>query len=303
MNQAINNLTKYSLYNLKMPIQTIINKNRGKQMSKNTLAAIAALFILGSTISAEAKSCIGCSAQIPDNANFCSKCMTPQPKAATIGQQRMQKEPREVILDMFAFIDNYEVYFHELEYLNILGKMPEIKTQFQNASVRYKNIEKMLPEECRLLANIYAAKFQLFDGITNVMKNLRLDSGYRNALLKSALLTMAYYNKIIDEFRSPRNWNQQNIELLKKQMENVNDRVQKYQVTSKYLKFDDENKVPNGESIMVLGISGNKAHVMYMGPSMTNDAVQGTFPLSTLEKRTTWKKANVFFFEEIRLHP
>ena len=55
MNQAINNLTKYSLYNLIMPIQTIINKNRGKQMSKNTLAAIAALFILGSTISAEAK--------------------------------------------------------------------------------------------------------------------------------------------------------------------------------------------------------------------------------------------------------
>ena len=272
-------------------------------MSKNKLAAIAAIFILGSALSAEAKICIGCSAQIPDNANFCSKCMTPQPKAATIGQQSMQKEPREVILDMFAFIDNYEAYFHNLEYLNILGKMPEIKTMFQNASVRYKNIEQMLPEECRMLANIYAAKYQLFDGITNVMKNLRMDSGYRDALLKSALLTMAYYNKIIDEFRSPRNWNQQNIELLKKKMQQVNDRVQKYQVTSKYLKFDEENKVPNGESVMVLGINGNKAHVMYMGPSMTNEAVQGVFPLSTLEKRTTWKKANVFFFEEIKLNP
>ncbi len=272
-------------------------------MSKNKLAVLAAFFLFGSIMNAEAKICIGCSTQIPDNANFCSKCLTPQPKAAVIGNQSMQKEPKEVILDMFAFIDNYEVYFHEMEYLNILGKMPEVKTMFQNASVRYKNIEKMLPEECRLLANIYAAKYQLFDGVTNIMKNLRLDSGYRDALLKSALLTMAYYNQIINQFRTPVTWDAQNIELLKKQMQNVNNRVQKYQVTSKYLKFDEENKVPNGDSIMVLGIEGKKAHVMYMGPSMTNEAVQASFPLSTLEKRTTWKKTNEFFFQDIKLHP
>ena len=196
-------------------------------MSKNKLAVLAALFLFGSIMDAEAKICIGCSTQIPDNANFCSKCLTPQPKAAVIGNQSMQKEPKEVILDMFAFIDNYEVYFHEMEYLNILGKMPEVKTMFQNASVRYKNIERMLPEECRLLANIYAAKYQLFDGVTNIMKNLRLDSGYRDALLRSALLTMAYYNQIINQFRTPVTWDAQNIEILKKQMQNVNNRVQK----------------------------------------------------------------------------
>lgn len=270
-------------------------------MTKNTLSVAAAILILCSPITAEAKICFGCSTNIPDNATFCSKCMTPQPKAVTIGNQNLQKEPREVVLDMFAFLDSYEAHFHDLQYVNILGKMPEIKTLFQNASVRYRTVEKILPEECKLLANIYAAKYQLFDGITNVMKNIRIDSGYKAALLKSSLLVMSYYNKIIDTFRVPRVWSRENIELLKKQMQNVSDRTQKYQVTSSYLKMDHETKIPKGESIMVLGIEGKKAYVMYMGPSMTLNPVEAVFPLSTLEKRTTWKKSNVFFFEDIKL--
>ena len=52
---------------------------------------------------------------------------------------------------------------------------------------------------------------------------------------------------------------------------------------------------------MVLGISGKKAHVMYMGPSITNQPVEGVLNLKDLEKRTTWKKANEFFFEDITL--
>ena len=50
-----------------------------------------------------------------------------------------------------------------------------------------------------------------------------------------------------------------------------------------------------------MGISGKKAHIMYMGPSMTNDPVEGTITLKNLEKRTTWKKSNEFFFEDIPL--
>ena len=269
-------------------------------MANKKLLAVLSIILLSATIKAEAKICIGCSAQIPDNANFCSNCMTPQPQAAIIGQQNMQREPREVIIDMFHFLDDYEAYFHDLQYLNILGKMPEVKTMFQNASVRYRNIERMLPEECKLLANIYAAKYQLFDGITNVMKNLRLDSGYRAAIGKSALLSMVYYNKIIEQFRTPKNWNAENIAILKKQIQDVHDRVQKYQVTSNYIKIED-TKVQKGESIMVLGISGKKAHVMYMGPSITNQPVEGVLNLKDLEKRTTWKKANEFFFEDITL--
>ena len=267
-------------------------------MAKNKFVAFLSILLLGCALKADAKICIGCSAQIADNANYCTNCMTPQPQSAVIGQQSMHREPREVIIDMFHFLDDYEAYFHDLQYLNILGKMPEVKTMFQNASVRYRNIERMLPEECKLLANIYAAKYQLFDGITNIMKNLRLDSGYRAAIGKSALLSMVYYNKIIDQFRTPRVWNAEKIAILKKQIQNVHDRIQKYQVTSQYLKIDD-TKIQKGESIMVIGVSGKKAQVMYMGPSITNQPVEGILELKILEKRTTWKKANVFFFEDI----
>lgn len=269
-------------------------------MNVNKISIIAGLLLIGITSIAEAKICISCSAQIPDSVAYCSKCMTPQPQSATIGQQNMQKEPREVILDMFGFLDKYEMYFHDLQYLNILGKMPEIKTLFHNASIRYKNIEKMLPEECKILANIYAQKYQLFDGITNIMKNLRMDSGHSAAILKSALISISNYNKIIDEFREPRIWNNESIVILKKQIQNILDRTKKYQVTAKYLKVD-ETKVPNGESVMVLAIEGKKAYVMYMGPSMTNGPVEALIPLSNLEKRTTWKKANEFYFEDIPL--
>ncbi len=269
-------------------------------MKNNRFAALILILLLGSSIESEAKVCIGCGSQIPDNANYCMTCMTPQPQNATVGQQSLQKEPREVILDMFHFLDDYEGYFYNLQYLNILGKMPEIKTMFQNASMRYKNIEKMLPEECRLLANIYAAKYQLFEGITNVMKSLRVDSGYRGAILKSSLVTMGYYNNIINQFRVPRRWTVENINILKKQMENVNKRVQKYNVTSKYITLDD-NKIPKGQPVMIISINGKNARVMVMGPSMTNDPIEGNMSLTNLEKRTTWKKENIFFFEDIPL--
>lgn len=269
-------------------------------MSKNRLAIIVSILLLGNVVSSEAKICIGCSANIADSANYCTNCMTPQPETATIGKQSMKKEPREVILDLFHFIDDYEANFHNVQYLNILGKMPEVKTMFQNASMRYKNIEQFLPEECKLLANIYAIKYQLFDGITNVMKNLRIDSGFRAAIVKSALLSMSYYNKIIDQFRVRNVWDSENLSILKKQIQNVNDRIQKYQITAKYLKLGD-TKVPNGQNIMILGINGKNAHVMYMGPSITIDPVEGNVSLKDLEKRTTWQRTNEFFFQDIPL--
>ena len=271
------------------------------KMTKKSLLAIAAILMFGSSMTVEAKTCIGCSAQLPDNANFCSQCMTPQPMSAQLGVQNSNnKEPREVILDMFAFLDQYEAYFYDLQYLNVLGKMPEIKTMFNNASVRYKRIEQHLPEECKLLANIYAAKYQIFDGLANLMKNMRMDGGYKAALLQSSLVVIQYYNEIISEFRTPQNWNPENIAILKKQIQNVSEKTQKYNVTAKYLKLG-ETKVPSGESVMVLGINDKNALVMYMGPTLTYNAVQGSVSLSNLEKRTTWKKTNEFYFQPIKL--
>lgn len=243
-----------------------------------------------------AKACIGCSMELPDNANFCAACMTPQPKNVLLGKAPATKtDMRETLLEMFAFIDDFEGYFHELKYLNVLGKMPEVKTKFQNCAGQYKRIESRLPEELTILAQVYAAKFQLFEGMTGIMKNLRMDGGYKAAILKSSLLVLALYNQIIDQFRVAKTFAPEDLERLKKQVSNIGKRTQKYGVTAKYLTLGKE-KLPGGEKVMVLEVVGKRALVMYMGPTMDNNPLEGWVSLRDLEKRTSWKRENIFFF-------
>lgn len=262
-----------------------------------TLGIATAMTLLVSA--ADAKLCIGCSAELPDNANFCAGCMTPQPKVAKLaGPQAAQPaDMREQVLELFAFLDEFEAHFHDIQYLNVLGKMPDVKTRFQNAAARYKKLEPRLSEELTILAQLYAAKFQLFEGMTGIMKNLRLDGGYRAALIKSSMVVMYLYNQVIDTFRSPKNYDRAALEELKKRVANIPKRTQKYAVTAKYLQLGKQ-QVPGGEKVMVLGIQGKRAHVLYMGPSMDNNPVEGMLSLRDLEKRTTWQRENIFFFEE-----
>jgi len=244
----------------------------------------------------EAKLCIGCNAELPDNATFCAGCMTPQPKAVQLSaKQTGQANQRERLMQLFSFIDEYEGYFHDMKYLNVLGKMPEVKTKFTNAAGIYRQIEPRLPEELKILAQIYAAKYQLFEGMTGVMKNLRIDSGFKAAIVKSSMLVMALYNQVIDQFRVDRHFGPPELDKLKAQVANIPRRTQKYHVTSKYLKLGD-NKVPTGQQVMVLEVVGKRAHVMLMGPSMDNNPVEGPVSLRDLEKRTTWKKENINYY-------
>ncbi len=243
-----------------------------------------------------AKPCIGCSAELPDNATFCAECMTPQPKVTNLAAPTANApSQRERVMQLFSFIDEYEGYFHDLKYLNVLGKMPEVTTRFRNAVGFYRQLEPRLPEELRILAQIYAAKYQLFEGMTGVLKNLRLDGGFKAAIIKSSMLVMALYNQVINQFRDDRSYGPQELEKLKAQVANIPRRTQKYNVTSKYLKLGDE-KVPSGQQVMVLEISGKRAHVMLMGPSMDNNPIEGMISLRDLEKRTSWQKENINYF-------
>lgn len=242
-----------------------------------------------------AKPCIGCNVELPDNANFCSECMTPQPAQNVLHQAQKSNDPREKILEMFAFLDEFESNFHELKYLNVLGKMPDIKIRFQNTAAVYRKIENRLPEELTILAQIYAAKFQIFDGLTGLMKNLRVDGGFKAAILKSSLVTLTLQNRIINQFRSPMKYGPQQVESLKKQIEIMGKRTQKYTITSKFLQLGKQ-KIPAGEKIMVLEIMGKNAMVLYMGPSIDNNPIEGILSLRDLEKRTTWQKQNELFY-------
>jgi len=262
--------------------------------SRYLLIAIMMLSALCPQLSA--KSCIGCSAELPDNATFCAGCMTPQPKTVRLSPAPAKPaNHREQVMQMFAFIDEFEGYFHDLKYLNVLGKMPEVKTKFSNAIGFYRQLEPRLSEELRILAQIYAAKFQLFEGMTGVMKNLRIDSGFKAAILKSSMLVMALYNQVIEQFREDRQFGPPEIARLKAQVSNIPKRTQKYSITGKYLKLGDV-KVPTGQQVMVLEVAGKRAHVMLMGPSMDNNPVEGQVSLRDLEKRTNWQKENLNYY-------
>jgi len=258
---------------------------------------LLALMLLGALCpQVDAKLCIGCNAQLPDNATFCAGCMTPQPKAVQLSaHQPGQINQREQLMQLFSFLDEYEGYFHDMKYLNVLGKMPEVKTKFANAAGIYRQIEPRLPEQLKILAQIYAAKYQLFEGMTGVMKNLRIDSGFKAAIIKSSMLVMALYNQVIDQFRADRHFGPPEIDKLKAQVANIPKRTQKYNVTAKYLKLGD-TKVPTGQQVMVLEVVGKRAHVMLMGPSMDNNPVEGPVSLRDLEKRTSWKKENINYY-------
>lgn len=253
------------------------------------------LFFLTNSI-ADAKFCIGCGHELSDNANFCTRCMAPQPKMTKLpAVNRPRFDMREHILEMFEFVDDFEGSFHDVQYLNILGKMPEIRTKFQNATVKYRQIENDLDEELKILANLYATKYQLLEGINGVMKNLRLDSGYKDAVLKASMVAIGLRNKIIDEFRKPVNFNYDELNELKKRVVNISHRTNKYEVTSKYLTIGDEKAV-KGDSVMVLGITKGRAHVLLMAPTLNYKAVDGIVKLNELEKRTNWKKEYEFYF-------
>lgn len=271
--------------------------NVAGDVMKRCYLLIALLFLGAVCSQLEAKACIGCSAKLPDNANFCAACMTPQPKSVIVSApSKKTVDYREQVMQLFSFVDEFEAYFHDLKYLNVLGKMPEVKTQFNNATGFYRQLEPNLPEELRILARVYAAKYQLFEGMTGVMKNLRIDSGFRAAIVKSSMLVLALYNQVIDQFRNTRPFGASELERLKAQLANIPKRTQKYPITAKYLKLGDE-KVPTGNQVMVLEISGNRAQVMLMGPSMDNNPVEGLVSLRDLAKRTTWKKENIEYYK------
>ena len=211
-----------------------------------------------------------------------------------IDQSKLQQQ-KKVIVDLFSFLDEYELHFREMKYLNILGKLPELKTSFQQAEKVYRRYEPKMVEELKIMGSLYFARYQLFAGMGDIIKNLRIDSGFRAAILRSGTVVLSNYNLLLDKIRESPGMNQLELAEFKLSLANVTRRNQKYSITSKYLNLDD-NKIPQGEKVIVLEIKGNKALVLYMGPTMTNSQIEAWISLRDLEKRTDWQKSNQDYF-------
>lgn len=204
---------------------------------------------------------------------------------------------KNLIIELFAFIEQYEVVFREMKYLNILEKLPEFKIKFQKAEKLFKRNEPKMTEELKILGSLYFAKYQILSGLAEVIKDMRIDSGYRAALVRSGAAVLNNYNKLIDQLKVSNGLAPNELDKFKLQMLNITRRNQKYTITSKYLKLAGE-KIPRGEKIIVLEIKNKKALVLYMGPTLSNQQIEDWIRLRDLEKRTNWIRSNVDFYKD-----
>jgi hypothetical protein len=214
-----------------------------------------------------------------------------------ISKDRRPANDRERILQLFAFLDEFELLFQDIKFLNVIARLPRLKNSYRRAMNLLKRIQHRLTPDLKILVQIYAAKYKLFIGLGNIFKDMRIDSGYRNALIRSGLAALSLYNQVIDRFRESEGFDEDQYSQLKSLVKTIPKRLQKYSVTSKYLLLDNE-KIPGGQQIMVLEIQENRAMVLFMGPTLTNHQIEGWLSLRELEKRTTWEKMNRIFFEQ-----
>jgi hypothetical protein len=211
-------------------------------------------------------------------------------------QTRQPLDDRERILQLFAFLDEFDLLFQDIKFLNVIAKLPNLKNSYAQAAKAISTVEHRLSPDLKMLVEIYRAKYSLFLGLGNVFKDMRIDSGYRSALIRSGRVALSLYNQVIDRFREPVLFDRDQYRQLESQVQIIPKRLQKYSVTSRYLKLDGE-KIPRGQQIMVLEINGDRAMVLFMGPTPFNHQIEGWVSLRDLEKRTTWEKVNKVFFE------
>lgn len=265
-------------------------------MKQKTLTVIALLAALLPASMCQAKRCVACNEILPDSAAICTSCLTPQPKIVKL-EPEAPLTAQQRLVELFSFLDDFEKYFHENQYLNMLGLMPEVKIKFQNAVSVYQTMAPNLPEELKILAKLYAAKYQVFEGITAMQKNLRLESSFREALIRANMYKMALCNSIIAPFKASSRLDENSAINLKRRVASIEKRMYKYTVTAKYLKVGD-TKIARGSKILITSISGKNARVLVIASTGKFEPVEAFVSLKGLAKRTDWVKENAKYYAD-----
>ncbi len=248
--------------------------------------------ILSSATTTLAFNCGKCGYNASDEATFCSKCGSKIVQQKWLPLTHENQLNRSNIFALFDPIDEFERAFLTNKYLNILGKFPELKIKYTNNLKLYRSISSKLPQEIVILEKIYATKFLIFEGVVRIMKNLRINKGYKEALIKGAKYMLELYNRSIRTIKEKIDFSESDLEALKKQLKNTAARSRKFYVTSKYLKLSGF-QIGKGEKLMVLGIEKNKALVLHMGATNINICIEGLLGVRDLIKRTSFEKSDI----------
>jgi RNA polymerase subunit RPABC4/transcription elongation factor Spt4 len=246
-------------------------------------------FTLSTTIAAV---CENCGFDASDSSSFCPKCGTKIIQQNWLPLNHEKQLDKSEIFALFEPIEDFERALLTNKYLNILGKFPETKIKYTNNLKLYKSMHITTPEEIVILEKIYSTKFLIFEGVVRIMKNLRINKGYKEALIKSAKYMLELYGRSIKIIKETPDFSKSDIEALKVQLKNTAARSKKFQVTSKFLKLSGF-QIGQGEKLMVLGIEKNKALVLHMGATNINICIEGLLTIRELLKRTSFQKSDI----------
>lgn len=243
--------------------------------------------------------CINCRAQLPGDASFCHKCGEMQPKIQREEQNFLSDEPRRnPVAEVFAYVDEFEAFFEDVKYINVIGRFQEYKNRHSAAVATVQANVHRLSEQQKLLARVYVAKFQILESIAELMRNLRLDPAYKDVLIRAASYSVVYNNEILLELLENHDMTPERISALEEHFINAARRSQNYTVTSKYFQLGKQ-KLPTREALRVIEIKDKKALVLYLGLAPDGTHIERWVSLRDLERRTTWEKANELFYKPI----
>ena len=283
-------------------------------MKAKQLLLLLVLFLLIFGHTCFAKFCTNCGTQLAEAARFCSSCGAqlastatpnipntpntfkplPQRKLKIVANPQSQVN-REKFIELFKPSKDYEKLINTGKFMNIVGTYPEYKMKFAAIQKGFTRVKNRLPEDLQVLGKLYLTKFLAYDVQVKLMKNLRMDKGFKEALLYSGKEQLLNINQVIDRIELGNTFSPAEMRDIHAQIQNVNNRGKKYRVTSKYLKLGMFN-IKKNEAIMVLDIIKNKARVLYLGVPTINTFIQGIVSLRALEKRTTWQRENKIYF-------
>lgn len=244
--------------------------------------------------------CMNCRAQLPEEASFCHKCGEMQPQIQREEQNFLVSEQkRNPVAETFVYVDEFEAFFEDVKYINVIGRFQEYKNKHRAAvAVVHANAHR-LSEQQKLLARVYVAKFQILESIAELMRNLRLDPAFKDVLIRAASYSIVYNNEILVQLLENDGMTSERIAALEEHFINAARRSQNYMVTSKYFQLGKQ-KLPTREALRVIEIKGKKALVLYLGLAPDGTHVERWASLRDLERRTTWEKANEELYKPIQ---
>ncbi|MFZ2960269.1 MAG: zinc ribbon domain-containing protein [Candidatus Ozemobacteraceae bacterium] len=268
---------------------------KSREMPGNSTAFLCIFLVFLCVCSVSfAKICGQCKQEIPDKAKFCASCGHHQSSGS---QNKTNPNAKEAIFNLFSPVDVFEKTILKGVFTNIVGGFPEFKSVCTGRIRQFTQAHDRLPEELQILGQMYIEKARAFDAIVTALKNLRLDSTYRAALLRYYGFIVALYDQAIQTLRNPEPFTPEVGKRLKALVKNIEGKIRKHEVTAKYLKIG-KTTVNKGTPFAVLEIQKGRAQVLILCETPGDEPLMGWESLSSLRERTTWSTESESFFAD-----